>query len=119
MNNLDRVLKIINDNLDKISSKRITKDVLRRGKDMVITMYEMGLETNEEQAQDAALNEVLGLGYDYGKIYVDKVKKVTAKDVLRVARKYFKNRLTVMTIPEHPVETVIPPEMKAGSDIRH
>ena len=119
MNNLDRVLKIINDNLDKISSKRITEDELRRGKDMVITMYEMGLETNEEQAQDAALNEVLGLGYNYGKIYMDKVKNVTAKDVLRVARKYFKNRLTVMTIPEHPVETVIPPEMKVESDIRH
>ncbi len=119
MNNLDKVLKIINENLDKISSKPIGKDELQRGKDMVITMRQMGLETNEDQAQDAALNEVLGLGYNYGKVYLEKVKKVTAKEVLRVARKYFKNRLTVMTIPEHPVETIIPPEMKTGSDIRH
>ncbi len=118
MKNLNKVLKIINDNLDKVASTPIAEDELKRGKDMVITMYEMGLETNEEQAQDAALNEVLGLGYDHGKAYIESIEKVTADQVLKVARKYFKNRLTVMTIPEHPVEAVIPPEMKGGSDIR-
>ncbi len=118
MKNLPEVLKIINEKLDRISSKPISEDELKRGKDMVITMYEMGLETNEEQAQDAALNEILGLGYNYGPIYIEKVKKVTTKDVLRVAKKYFKNRLTVMTIPEHPVEAVIPPERKIPGDIR-
>ena len=118
MKNLDKVLKIINENLDKISAKPISEDELQRGKDMVITMYEMGLETNEEQAQDAALNEILGLGYDYGKIYIEKVKKVKVEQILTVAKKYFRKRLTVMTIPEHPVEAEIPPEMKGLNDIR-
>ncbi len=116
--NLERVLQIINQQLDKISLKPISEEELERGKDMVITMYEMGLETNEDQAQNTALNEVLGLGYNYGEVYKKEVKKVTVSEILRVAKKYFQNRLTVMTIPKNPVNTIIPPTKKVRRDIQ-
>ncbi len=79
---------------------------------MVITMHDLGLETNASQAFGAAVSEALGLGYDWDQRYRALVQKVTAEDVQRVARRIFKHRLIATTIPRNPVEAVIPPEKK-------
>ena len=54
----------------------------------------------------------MGLGYDYDSRYPELIRKVNAAAVLRVARKLFGHYLLVSTIPEKPVEAIIPPEQK-------
>jgi zinc protease len=112
MANYDKVLEIILANLKKIQQQPLDSEELAAAKDMVITMHEMGLETNGAQARSAAVNEVLGLGYDWDARYPQLVEQVRAEDVLRVARRLFKYHLIVSAIPEKPMEAIIPPEQK-------
>jgi zinc protease len=112
MANYDKVLEIILAKLEKIQQQPLESEELAAAKDMVITMHEMSLETNGAQARSAAVNEVLGLGYDWDARYPQLVEQVSAEDVLRVARRLFKYHLIVSAIPEKPVEAIIPPEQK-------
>jgi zinc protease len=112
MANYEKVLEIILAKLQKIQQQRLNSEELATAKDMVVTMHEMSLETNGAQARSAAVNEVLGLGYDWDARYPELVDQVSAEDILRVARKLFQHHLLVSAIPEKPVETIIPPEQK-------
>jgi zinc protease len=112
MANYDRVLEIVLEKLERIQKEPLKPGELAAAKDMIITMHEMGLETNGAQASSAALNEVLGLGYDWDSRYPELIGKVSAQDVLRVAHRLFNYRLVISAIPENPVETVIPSEQK-------
>jgi zinc protease len=69
----------------------------------------LGRETLSGQASDAALNEVLGLGWDYSQRYPKLVKAVTANQVKDLARKLFTNTLIARTLPERPVEILASP----------
>ena len=112
MANYEKVLDIILAKLEKIQQQPLTSEELVAAKNMVITMHEMRLETNGAQASSAAVNEVLGLGYDWDARYPKLVEQVRAEDVLTVARNLFAHHLLVSAIPEKPVEAIIPPEQK-------
>jgi len=112
MANYEKVVEIILAKLQKIQQQPLNSEELAAAKDMVVTMHEMSLETNGAQARSAAVNEVLGLGYDWDARYPKLVDQVSAEDVLTVARKLFKYHLLVSAIPEKPVEAIIPPEQK-------
>ncbi|MBW1979757.1 MAG: insulinase family protein [Deltaproteobacteria bacterium] len=118
MANYQKVVDIILANLKKIQEKPLTAEELKEVRNMCITMHEMGLETNGAQARSAALNEVLGLGYDWDSRYAELINKVTAEEVLELARKLFAHHMLVSTIPEHPVEAVIPPERRKRMHVR-
>lgn len=112
MANYEKVVNIILQKLKKIQQKPLEAKELAAAKNMVITMHEMSLETNGAQARSDAINELLGLGYDWDSRYPELIRKVTAEDVLRVARRLFRHHLLVSTIPEKPVEAIIPPEQE-------
>ena len=50
----------------------------------------MSQESNSGQASQYGYYEVLGIGYDFVDLYNEKIDKVTAKDILRVGKKYLK-----------------------------
>jgi len=112
MANYEKVVEIILANLQKIQQQPLKGEELVAAKNMVITMHEMSLETNGAQARSAAINEVLGLGYDWDSRYPKLVEQVSAEDVLRVAQRLFTYHLLVSAIPEKPVEALIPPDQK-------
>ena len=112
MANYEKVVEIILAKLKKIQQQPLTREELSAAKNMVVTMHEMSLETNGAQARSAAVNEVLGLGYDWDNRYPKLVEQVSAEDVLKLARKLFHHYLLVSAIPEKPVEAIIPPEQK-------
>ncbi len=97
--NYEEVLKIILEQLALIQEREVDAVTLDRGKNMCITMHEMGLETMAAQAASSALNELLGLGYDYDVTYAELIEKVSAADVLRLARTLFSHHLIVATKP--------------------
>ena len=112
MANYKKVVEIILGKLQKIQQEPLKGEELSAAKNMIVTMHEMSLETNGAQARSAAINEVLGLGYDWDSRYPKLVEQVSAEDVLRVAQKLFPYHLLVSAIPEKPVEAVIPPDQK-------
>jgi zinc protease len=118
MSNYEEVVSIILSKLEKIQREPVEPRELEAAKNMCITMHEMGLETTAAQANSAALNEVLGLGYDWDDRYPEHIKKVQAEDVLRVASKLFRHHFLVSAVPEHPIEAVIPPEKRERMHVK-
>jgi predicted Zn-dependent peptidase len=93
------VLKTILEKIDLIKGKKVDTQTLDRAKNMCITMNELGLQTIASQGSNAALNEIIGLGSNYDSVYPSLIKKVTADDVLRVAKKLFSHHLITATKP--------------------
>jgi zinc protease len=112
MKNYQQVLHLIDEKMKKIREEPVSDGELERGKNMVLTMHELGRETIAAQAYEAALSEVLGLGFDWGERYRELVLGVDREDILRVAQQCFRYHLVVSTIPREPVETIIPPEQR-------
>jgi zinc protease len=118
MANYQEVLSIISEKVKKIQGEPVTDEELELAKQMVITMHDLGLETNASQAFSAAVSEVVGLGYDWDKRYRDLIRGVSADDIQRVARRIFQHCLIATTIPRNPVEALIPPEGKERMHVR-
>jgi len=99
--NLDEVVAVIARELKRIGSERVSEKELNLAKQVCVTSFEMARETSGAQAQEAALFELYGLGYDHEDQYPQRVREVTADDVLRVAKKYFdKPSILVITQPK-------------------
>jgi len=118
MANYQKVLDIISEKVRMIQEEPVTDEELQLAKQMVITMHDLGLETNVSQAFSAAVSEALGLGYDWDQWYRDLIRRVTPEDIQRVAKRIFQHRLMATTIPRNPVEAVIPPEAKERMHVR-
>lgn len=97
--NCEEVLKIILDKMALIQNTEVDPTTLERAKSMCITTHEIDLEGIASQASSAAVNEILGLGYDYDSMYPGLIQRVSAGDVLRVAKRLFSHHLIVMTKP--------------------
>ena len=118
MANYQEVLDIIWEKVRRIQEEPVTDEEFELAKKMIITMHDLGLETNIAQAFSAAVSEVLGLGYAWDERYRDLVREVTKEDVQRVARRILKHHLIATTFPRNPVETVIPLERKERMHVR-
>lgn len=100
LDNYERVLKIILDKMALIQNVELDPASLDQAKSMCIAGHEIDLETIGSQASSTAVNEILGLGYDYDGRYPDLIERVSAGDVLRVAKKLFAHHLIVATKPK-------------------
>ncbi len=67
-----------------------------RAKNWLIGRYQISLQTPGAKAMDMALNELYGLGYDFSDRYPEKIRKVTARQVQEMAKKYFSSQAYVL-----------------------
>lgn len=100
LDNCEEVIKIITDKMALIQDIEVDPTILERAKMMCITTHDISLERIASQASSAAVNQILGLGYDYDSRYVDLIQRVSAGDVLRVAKRLFSHHLIVKTKPK-------------------
>ncbi|MCD6459463.1 insulinase family protein [bacterium] len=100
MENYDRVISIIRENINKLIAEGLTGDEIESAKNMCITMHKLSLESPAAQAYNSALNETLGLGFDYDEKYPDHIKKVTKEEINKTAVKYFSNSLLATVFPK-------------------
>jgi len=98
--NRERVCAIIFDKLKELQQKPLSREQIQVAKDMILTMKTISLQSIEAQARNSAINEVLGLGWNYDAKYRDSLKEVSPLDVLKLARKLFSKWLLVQTIPQ-------------------
>jgi len=111
LGNLEKVQEIIIQNLKRLQDEKVSDEELEGAKNILLTAHRMDLESISSRAQSAAVNEVLGLGYDYDQRYAKLVEEVDAEKIQQLAKKLLTHALIVRTIPEHPIEVLsIPPQ---------
>lgn len=98
--NVNDVLVRITANVARAVEGRIPEDEFRKAQQMIIALHAQENTTIEQQALQAALDELYGLGYNYDRSFDERIRSVTLEDVAGIARKVFVNRVVVTTSPE-------------------
>ena len=97
---IDEVIRRIQENVAKAKAGRISEKEFRTAGQMVIALHAQENTTISEQAGQACLDELYGLGYGYDKTFDERIGAVTLQDVIRVAGKYLNNHVLVTTSPQ-------------------
>ncbi|QJA06150.1 insulinase family protein [Thermosulfurimonas marina] len=84
--------------ITRVKEGGISEEELSRAKNWLIGRYETELQTNLSQAMDRALNEALGLGFNYFYRYIENIRQVSAEEVQEAARKYLDDQHYVLVI---------------------
>ncbi|MGC8966106.1 MAG: M16 family metallopeptidase [Caldimicrobium sp.] len=74
--------------LKEIKEKGLTEEELERAKNRLLGRHRISLQSNISKAEDMAVNEVLGLGWDYSQKYEEELKKVSSQEVKEVIKRY-------------------------------
>jgi zinc protease len=91
-------------NLDEVRQKEPSKEELSRAKAYLLGNQAIGLQQYGAQATDMAMNELLGLGFDYSLRYPKDMQAITAEEVRAAADK--------VLAPKHQVELTLGPPRK-------
>ena len=97
---LAEVVSRIEKNVNRAKDGRISDDEFRIAVERVIALHAQENTAIGEQAQQAALDELYGFGYDYHKTFDARIEAVALKDVIGVAKKYFGKHVLVTSSPE-------------------
>ena len=84
-----KVVEIMREELARMTREPVTERELKLAKDYLIGSFPLRLDTTSKVADFIVAIEEQGLGLDYADRYKERVAKVTAADVQRVAAKYF------------------------------
>jgi zinc protease len=97
---LDEVVVRIEKNVARAKEGRIPAEEFGTAIERVIALHAQENTTIAEQAQQAALDELYGLGYDYRKSFDARITAVKLPDLAAVARKYFSHYVLVTSSPK-------------------
>lgn len=105
-----QVADTIQRNVMRMAISGASEAEIELAKNLIVTSEELQRQTNGSQAVAAALGELYGIGYDYEAQFLQRVKKVTPKEVKDATRKYFKNYVGTVTTPDAGLAESIKPE---------
>ena len=93
--------------LDKYKENPVSAEELSRARARVTSDYLNSLATVEGRARDLGSNQRTAGSYDFSRIYLKGIASVTAGDIQRVARRYFKAENMTMAVikPVAPSES--------------
>lgn len=96
---LNEVVSRIEANLKQIAEKGIPSDEFAKAKVMLAAAHALRNTTASEQASQAAIDELYGLGFDYEKGYDERIAKVTLEEVVAAVKKYFQHAVIATSAP--------------------
>ncbi len=100
----DEAIKAVWQQLYRVMEEVLTEEELSKAKNVLISNYELGLQTRGNQALEMALNEAYGLGQDFGNRYVHAIEQVDAATVRAMARKYIRpSNYVQVTVGANPL----------------
>jgi zinc protease len=98
---LEEVVSRIERNVTRARSGRISEEEFRTAVRMVTALHAQENTTMAEQAQQAGLDELWGLGFDYHKGFDQRIEAVKLADVVQAARRSFRsNHVLITTSPD-------------------
>jgi len=93
------VVTRIQRNLDRAKAGQISDEEFDTARKMVLALHAQENTTISQQAQQAASDELYGLGFDYDKSFDARIQSVTREDVVAAARKYLEKSILVTASP--------------------
>ncbi len=90
------VVGIIENAMARARKETYTPEQLRPARATIVTAKELGRETVDGWAFEAAIDEVLGLGYAFAREELNRIRAVEPGDVRRVARQYLTQPVIVV-----------------------
>ncbi|MFH1112604.1 MAG: pitrilysin family protein [Pseudomonadota bacterium] len=84
----DQALAGLFQEIKKIRESQIPEKELQHSITNLAGNHLIALQSSWSRAENRALNVLYGLGYDYDAEYIERIRRVTAKEVLDAARKY-------------------------------
>jgi zinc protease len=108
--NVNKVVELTLQNIARVegTEKDVDMDWLKRAKELMIVADAMENETPAAQAQLAAVDEVLGLGYDYHSQFADHVRAVPLPHVQETARHRLAECIVTISTPRPDLVHVKP-----------
>ncbi len=91
-------------NLDQVRQEEPSQEELERAKAYLLGSQAIDLQKYDAQAMDMAMNELLGLGFDYSLHYPEDIQAITAGQVRATADS--------VLAPKHQVELTLGPKQK-------
>lgn len=115
--NVNKVVELTLQNIARVegSPKDVNMDWFKRSKELMVVADAMENETPAAQAQMAALDEVLGLGFDYHKQFPDKVRAVTLDQVRELAHQRLRECVVTICTPRPDLVDIKPGVRKYDS----
>jgi zinc protease len=108
--NVNQVVELILENIARVegTEKDVNMDWFKRSKELMVVADAMENETPSAQAQLAAVDEVLGLGYDYHNQFADHVREVTLPQVQQLARQRLRECVVTISTPKPELVKIKP-----------
>jgi len=102
------VVRVIESAMARAAKEQFTEAQLAPARAKIVTAKELGRETVEGWALEAALDEALGLGCGFAREEIERVRAVTPEEVHRVAQEYLRA----------PVVVIVTSDPKAAEAVR-
>lgn len=96
---IEEVIDRIQRNIARAKAGEITPQEFATAQQLVLARHAQENTAISEQAQQAASDELYGLGYDYDKTFDARITAVTLDDVVAVAKKYLDKHILVTSSP--------------------
>ena len=96
---LDEVVSRIKKNLQKIEREGVPDEEFELVKQKLIAAHSQQNTTPSQQAFQATVDELYGLGYDYDRSYDERIREVKLKDVRDLVRHYFQDPIVATSSP--------------------
>ena len=100
--NVDKVIKIIKDELNKVKNKGVTEKELNDAKNYLINSYVLRLDSNKKVASILLNTQMDGLGTDFFKKRNDYINSVSLEDIKEVAKKILDEKQIFFLIIGNP-----------------
>ena len=102
---VDEVVERIERNFQRARRGEISEEEFATAVEMVLALHAQENTTISEQARQAALDELYGLGYDNDTRFPERIKAVRREDLARVANKYLNHAIILtMTSGNNPAK---------------
>ncbi|MBW3622986.1 MAG: insulinase family protein [Armatimonadetes bacterium] len=116
----EEVAQAIQEELDRLKTEPVTPEELQKVKNNAVAMSIYSLNSNTGLAQQLASDQIIIGDWRYSLRWSDVIQKITAEDVMRVAKQYLNrsNRTTGVIVPTEgqtasPLDT--PTDVREGS----
>jgi zinc protease len=93
------VVNRVKANLQRVREEGIPIEEFERAREKLLAAHAMSNTTAQQQAFQAAVFELYGLGYDYDKSFPDRIKAVQPQDVQKLVEEFFGPAIVVTTRP--------------------